>query len=219
MYIVDRYSNSKTNTKSYELLTSDFIFESTFKVDENSIDLENESCVLTREGSMGIFVYNYNDEYFIKWKWLEVNDENEDIENEIMVHTEIGANTYNKVKVIKKDDEFTMYVNNNLYTKQKIKNKLYDYKDKYIYIGSGNPHCVNKNYRWFYGNISDVKIYHSSIEDDDNLYLWYDFKKKTSFKVFDKSGNGNHAEIFETQEDKISKSDEFNKLARPAKII
>ena len=46
-----------------------------------------------------------------------------------------------------------------------------------------------------------------------------DFKKKTSFKVFDKSGNGNHAEIFETQEDKISKSDEFNKLARPAKII
>ena len=85
MYIVDRYSNSKTNTKSYELLTDDFIFESTFKVDEYSIDLGKESCVLTREGSMGIFVFNYNDEYFIKWKWLEVNDEDVEIENEIWV--------------------------------------------------------------------------------------------------------------------------------------
>ena len=66
MYIVDRYANSKTNTKSYESLSGDFIFEATFKVDEDSIDLGNESCVLTREGSMGIFVYNYNDEYFIK---------------------------------------------------------------------------------------------------------------------------------------------------------
>ena len=103
MYIVDRYSNSKTNTKSYELLTDDFIFESTFKVDEYSIDLGKESCVLTREGSM---VFNYNDEYFIKWKWLEVNDEDEDVVNEIMVYTEIGANIYNKVKVIKKDVKF-----------------------------------------------------------------------------------------------------------------
>ena len=123
MYIVDRYSNSKTNTKSYELLTDDFIFESTFKVDEYSIDLGKESCVLTREGSMGIFVFNYNDEYFIKWKWLEVNDEDVEIENEIMVHTKIDANTNNKVKVIKKDDDFIMYVNDNLYTKQKIKYK------------------------------------------------------------------------------------------------
>ena len=135
MYIIDRYANSKTNTKSYESLSGDFIFEATFKVDEDSIDLGNESCVLTREGSMGIFVYNYNDEYFIKWKWLEVNDEDEDVVNEIMVHTEIGANIYNKVKVIKKDDEFIMYVNNRLYTKQKIKYKLYDHKDKYIYVG------------------------------------------------------------------------------------
>lgn len=219
MYIVDRYANSKTNTKSYESLTDDFIFEATFKVDEDSIDLGNESCVLTREGSMGIFVFNYNDEYFIKWKWLEVNDEDEDVVNEIMVHTEIGANIYNEVKVIKKDDEFTMYINNRLYTKQKIKYKLYDHKDKYIYVGSGNPNCVNKNYRWFYGNISDVKIYHSSEETFENMFLWFDFKKNTSFKTYDKSGSGNHGNLFESEEIKSEKSVEFNKLGRPAKIV
>jgi hypothetical protein len=219
VYIVDRYSNSKTNTKSYESLIGDFIFEATFKVDEDSIDLGNESCVLTREGSMGIFVFNYNDEYFIKWKWLEVNDEDEDVVNEIMVYTEIGANIYNKVKVIKKEDEFIMYVNDIFYTKQKIKYKLYNHKDKYIYVGSGNPYCSNKNYRWFYGNISDVKIYHSSEETFENMFLWFDFKKNTSFKTYDKSGSGNHGLIFESENVRSEKSIEFNKVARPAKIV
>ena len=219
MYIVDRYSNSKTNTKSYELLTDDFIFESTFKVDEYSIDLGKESCVLTREGSMGIFVFNYNDEYFIKWKWLEVNDEDVEIENEIMVHTKIDANTNNKVKVIKKDDEFIMYVNDIFYTKQKIKYKLYNHKDKYIYVGSGNPYCLNKNYRWFYGTISDVKIYQSSEETFENMFLGFDFKKNTSFKTYDKSGSGNHGILFESEEIKSEKSVEFNKIGRPAKIV
>ena len=59
-----------------------------------------------------------------------------------------------------------------LYTKQKIKYKLYDHKDKYIYVGSGNPHCVNKNYRWFYGNISDVKIYDKALSASEVTDLY-----------------------------------------------
>ena len=219
MYIVDRYANSKKNTKSYELLTEDFIFESTFKVDDGSIDLGKESCVLTREGLIGIFVFNYNDEYFIKWKWTEVNDENENVENEIMVHTKINTQIDYKVKVIKKDNEFTMFINDKLYSQREIKYKLYDYEDKYIYVGSGNPYCANNNYRWFYGSISDVKIYHSSEETLENMFIWFDFKKNTSFKTYDKSGSGNHGLIFESENVRSEKSIEFNKVARPAKIV
>jgi hypothetical protein len=217
-YIVDRFTNSKTNTKSYELLKKDFIFEATFTMAPNSSE-GLDSCVISREGSMGIFIFNYDGQDFLKWTWREINDNGEVFQNEIFVHDQYDLTLPTKVKVIKKGKNFSLFVNDVLYKKKKITYKLYDYSDSYIFIGAGNPHCINDNHRWFYGDVLDVKVYHSSVEDDENLYLWYDFKKKTSFKVFDKSGNGNHAEIFETQEDKISKSDEFNKLARPAKII
>ena len=39
------------------------------------------------------------------------------------------------------------------------------------------------------------------------------------FKTFDISGNGNHGELYETDEFKYERNIEFNKFARPAKII
>jgi hypothetical protein len=167
---------------------------------------------------MGIFIQEFDGENYIKWVWWETNEKNEEIYNDIFVHTKLNLSTFNTVKVIKKDNQFIMYVNNELYETRTLIHKLYDYKDKYIFIGAANPFCKNNNQCWFYGNIKDVKIYHSSDEIIDNLYLWFDFEKTSNFKTFDKSGNGNHGEKYETMEEKRRQSEEFNKLGRPAKI-
>lgn len=217
-YIVDRYSNSKTNTKSYESLKKDFIFEATFSVPTDGAE-GMESCVVSREECMGIFVFNYNHENFIKWSWYEINEEGDIFQNEIFVHEKYDLSIPTTVKVIKKGKNYTMFINDVLYKKKKITHKPYDYSDKYIFIGTSNPHCLNNNHRWFYGEIYDVKIYDSSVESEENLYLWFDFKKNTSFKTFDKSGNGNHGLLYEPEDVKREKSEEFNEVARPGKII
>ena len=131
----------------------------------------------------------------------------------------INLNKFNTIRVVKNNDEFIVFLNDSWYFNGKIEGKLYDYSDKVIYIGVANPYCENKNECWFSGEISDVKIYNSSNEIIDDLYLWFDFQNNSNFKTFDKSGNGNHGELYETEEFKYEKHIEFNKLARPAKII
>ena len=123
-----------------------------------------------------------------------------------------------KVKIIKTKRTFTMYINDIFY-KEKECGKLYDYSNQTIFIGVANPYSFEENKFWFNGEILEVKIYHNSIETDDDLYLWFDFERNSKFKTFDKSGNGNHGELYETEEFKYEKHIEFNKLARPAKII
>ena len=123
-----------------------------------------------------------------------------------------------KIKIVKTQDKFTMYINDIFY-KDKDCGQLYDYSSQTIFIGVANPYSFEENQFWFSGEIFEVKIYHDSVETDDNLYLWFDFERNAKFKTFDKSGNGNHGELYETEEYKYEKHIEFNKLARPAKIV
>ena len=123
-----------------------------------------------------------------------------------------------KVKIVKTQDRFIMYVNDIFY-QDKSCGQIYDYSNQTIFIGVANPYSSEENQFWFNGEILEVKIYHDSIEIDDNLYFWFDFQRNSKFKTFDKSGNGNHGEHYETEEFKYEKHVEFNKLARPAKII
>ena len=218
-FIIERFTNHKTNTKSYEDLKGDFIFEATFKLKDTKLK-NKEYCVLSREGyNMGIFIQDFNGENFIKWVWWETDENNEQIYNDLFVHRNLDLTILNTIKVIKKDDVFTMYINDELYDTRTIKNKIYDYSDKYVFVGAGNPFCKNNNECWFSGEITDVKVYNTSNEIVEDLFLWYDFKKISNFKVFDKSGNGNHGVIFEPIKLKNKKSKEFNKLGRPAKIV
>ena len=218
-FVINRYTNHKTNTKSYEDLKGDFIFEATFKLTDTKLK-NKEYCVLSREGyNMGIFIQDFNGENFVKWVWWETDEKNEQIYNDLFVHKNLDLTVLNTIKVIKKEDQFIMYINDELYDTRTLKHKIYDYSDKYIFVGAGNPFCKNNNECWFNGEITDVKVYNSSNEIVDDLFLWYDFKKISNFKTFDKSGNGNHGEKYEPVKVKSKKSDEFNKLARPAKIV
>ena len=216
-YFVKNETRNNTNTKKYNLLNDNFIFEAVFKFIPTEDTTQNEYCVVGRSGyNMGIFTQSTD---AIKWCWWEVDDVNEQfLYNDIFINN-IDIENTNKIKVIKNKNTFTVYINEVLYESKEIVHTLYDYSDQMIYVGVANPYSYDSNIHWFNGEIDEVKIYHSDIEIDDNLYLWYDFKNNSKFKTFDKSGNGNHGQLFESDEYKHEKNIEFNKFARPAKII
>lgn len=291
-YYVKNETRNNTNTKKYNLLNGDFIYEATYKPSLEEEFSSDEQCLMGRTGyNMGIFTQKtstLNEEdsvaSSVKWCWFKhVGEEihyddiyfglkdtdNADYtlwwinyikkiapkdmdETTMMGLVNRWAFFYNnldlkyikdkeirewsinfeklrkesqsyigevvKVKIIKTKHTFTMYINDIFY-KEKECGKLYDYSNQTIFIGVANPYSFEENKFWFNGEILEVKIYHNSIETDDNLYLWFDFERNSKFKTFDKSGNGNHGELYETEEFKYEKHIEFNKLARPAKII
>ena len=215
-YFVKKHTSNNTNTKSYDLLNNNFIFEVTFKCIRDNKLKQKEQFVLGRVGyNMGVVIQDNN---YAKFVWWETNDSGEQIYRDIFLD-DIDIFDTNTIKVIKKNNEFIVYLNNMWYDSYPIEHKLYDYSDKMIYIGVANPYCESGNYLFFNGEIIDVKIYNSSNEIIDDLYLWFDFQNNSNFKTFDKSGNGNHGELFESNKIKIEKNIEFNKIARPAKIV
>lgn len=215
-YFIKNHTSNNTNTKSYELLNDDFIFEATFKYIKDKNYTHSEQCIIGRCGyNMGLFI---QDDNYVKWMWWQEGTDGEYIYNDIFMD-DVDINKFNTIKVIKKHDEFIVYLNDSWYFNGKIEGKLYDYSDKTIYIGVANPYCENKNEGFFSGQISDIKIYNSSDEIMDDLYAWIDFKENSNFKTYDKSGNGNHGERFESNDIKEKNSIEYNKFARPAKIV
>ncbi len=216
-FLVKNQTRNNTNTKKYNLLNNNFIIEASFKFIPDESIKSNEYCVIGRSGyNMGIFTQSTD---AVKFCWWEVDENNENHSyHDIFVYP-IDNQQQNKLKIVKHNKTFTLYLNDELYATKEIVNKLYDYSEQSIYIGVANPYSYDENMYWFNGEIYEIKIYHDSVEIDDNLYLWFDFEKNAKFKTFDKSGNGNHGELFETEEYKYQKNIEFNKLARPAKII
>ena len=215
-YFVKNETRNNTNTKKYNLLNNNFIFEASFKFTPIEGNTQNEFCVIGRTGyNMGIFTQSTDS---IKWCWWEVDDVGNYTYHDIFVH-QIDNQEKNKIKVIKSNNTFTLYLNDELYSEKQIINKLHNYSDQTIFIGVANPYSYDDNMYWFNGEIYDIKIYHDEIETSENLYLWYDFENNSKFKTFDKSGNGNHGQFYETEEFIYQKHLEFNELARPAKII
>lgn len=216
-FFVRNETRNKTNIKKYNLLNNDFIFESTFKANVNR-DVNGEYCVIGRTGyNMGIYAQSYSKlDDAVKWCWWELQNGEYIYRDIFMV---IECNQIIKVKVIKKGRTFTLYCNDEIFETKEIIGQLHDYSDQTICIGVGNPYYIEYDSLWFDGDIYDVKIYHDSVETPENLYLWYDFDKNAHFKTFDKSGNGNHGEIYNSPELIRIKGEEFNKVARPAKII
>lgn len=213
-FFVRNETRNKTNLKNYDLLNKDFIFESEFKNESTDNDAHAEYCVVGRTGyNMGIYAQS-NDA--VKWCWWEK-------ENDTLVYKDIFIypidNTKKcKIKVVKKSKTFSVYYNDEFYAAKEI-GELYDYSKQTICIGMGNPYSPENIKFWFIGEIYYVKIYHDSVESDENLYLWYDFERNAHFKTFDKSENGNHGEIYNSPELIKEKNEEFNIFARPAKII
>jgi hypothetical protein len=123
-----------------------------------------------------------------------------------------------KVTVKKVNGFFELFVNDIFYTKKMVGN-IVNINDKTICVAVGDPYKNDGDKMYFNGEIFEVKIFDTSENNNNSLYCWLDFNKKTHFKVFDKSLNGNHAELFESEEFKNKKNIEFNQFSRPPKIL
>ena len=167
---------------------------------------------------MGIYIYNFNDENFIKWVWWEVDNKNNHVCNEIFVHKKYELTNITNVKVIKKGTEFSLYVNSELYETKEIKYELFDYSNKLMYVGVSDPNSVNNNNAWFNGEIYDVKIYDSLDENINTLYIWFDFENSTDLEILDKSGNKNNGILFQQLTKKVKK-DEIEKIKKEIEEI
>jgi hypothetical protein len=217
-YVINRHYDNDLNPESYDLVTNnDFVFEATFKLTSNK-SKTSESCVMSRQGyNMGIYIYHFNDENFIKWVWWEVDEKNNHVCNEIFVHKKFDLTNITNVKVIKKDNEFSLFVNGEFYETKEITNNLFDYADKLMYVGVSDPNGIDNN-GWFNGEIYDIKIYDSIDENINTLYLWFDFENNSVHKIFDKSGNKNDGNLFEELIKKVKK-DEVEKIKREIEEI
>lgn len=122
------------------------------------------------------------------------------------------------VSVVREDSFFKLYVNDIFYYQKKVGN-IVDYSNQTVCIGIDDPYKDKESSLWFNGEIFDVKVYNDSDKSNHTLYCSFDFETKTHFKLFDLSRNGNHAELFETEEFKELKNKEFNTYSRPAKIV
>ena len=84
---------------------------------------------------------------------------------------------------------FTTSVNGNIENSTFI-NKVSDYSNVPLWIGTSNPFVENKNY--FNGTISEFIV-----SNNDGIITDLDFTNVNRFKVWDKSGNGNFAYVEE----------------------
>ncbi len=121
------------------------------------------------------------------------------------------------VSIKKENSMFKMYVNDIFYFEKEV-GDIVDISDKTICIGIDDPYKDSGDIQYFNGELYNLSIYNDSIRSNHTLYCSFDFKTKTHFKLFDLSKNGNHAELYETQEQIHKKNEEFNEVGRPGKI-
>jgi hypothetical protein len=87
------------------------------------------------------------------------------------------------------NNTFTTSVNGDIKTNTLI-NKVSDYSNVPLWIGTSNPFLETKNY--FNGIISEFIV-----SNNDGVITDLDFTNVNRFKIWDKSGNGNFAYIEE----------------------
>ena len=203
-----------------ELLTGDeseFSFCCRIKVDWDNTDLEKTGGVIAFNGQhTGIMIRkNEAGEFFIQVDvWTENKGESEP--SQIFYRLPVGyknewmdvvfsVDQLNKKMVLRVDEKGDVgYVSNEIiYT-----GNIVDYSSSLLWIGCCNAldSCPEED-RWYFtgeiGMMGFITLYLSErqaisffkenlTEFKDNVVSYSDMKKKTYFKVFDKSGNGNH---------------------------
>ena len=90
--------------------------------------------------------------------------------------------------IYKKNESITLETKEGKVTTM-LKGNVADYKDSYLWLGCADNHLHSPDeYKgnWF-GSIKKMRVMAK-----DKLFGDIDFKTKTRYKVYDKSGNGNH---------------------------
>jgi hypothetical protein len=189
-FCVSLFKETKYNTSLKPNLLAD-LFQHSFKIQCKFVAKDNGKIqwIFSKQGIVNSGVYingdklyctlstSPNDIDFSKNETFMIHDFEYDKEYRITYEVNVENNT------------FITSVNGNIKTNTLI-NKVSDYSNVPLWIGTSNPFLETKNY--FNGIISEFIV-----SNNDGVITDLDFTNVNRFKVWDKSGNGNFAYIEE----------------------
>lgn len=189
-FCVSLFKESKHNTSLKPNLLAD-LFQHSFKIQCKFVAEDNGKAqwIFSKQGIVNSGVYINGDKLYCT---LSTSSNDIDFSNNeaFMIHEFEYDKEYELIyEVNVENNEFITILNSDV-KKLKNNNKVSDYSNVPLWIGTSNPFVENKNY--FNGTISEFIV-----SNDDGILTDLDFTKVNRFKVWDKSGNGNFAYIEE----------------------
>ena len=189
-FCVSLFKESKHTTSLKPNLLAD-LFQHSFKIECKFIAEDNGKTqwIFSKQGIVNSGVYitgnklyctlstTSNDIDFTDSEMLQIYDF--EYEKEYTITYEVNV----------ENNIFRTSVNGNIENSTFI-NKVSDYSNVPLWIGTSNPFVENKNY--FNGTISEFIV-----SNNDGIITDLDFTNVNRFKVWDKSGNGNFAYVEE----------------------
>ena len=189
-FCVSLFKESKHNTSLKPNLLAD-LFQHSFKIQCKFVAEDNGKAqwIFSKQGIVNSGVYINGDKLYCT---LSTSSNDIDFSNNeaFMIHEFEYDKEYELIyEVNVENNEFITTLNSDV-KKLKNNNKVSDYSNVPLWIGTSNPFVENKNY--FNGTISEFIVL-----NNDGIITDLDFTNVNRFKVWDKSGNGNFAYIEE----------------------
>lgn len=200
IYLMANYSRNMVSTyRIQELVNDDMEISVTCKPDWKKIieSGQNYTGVVCFNGAhFGILCKVYGDQATISAEvWTE--HEGENVVNEALVYVNRDLdNEWRDIKLVYKKDKMISIETTEGYNEKQLLGKTLDYTNAYMWIGCCDNHQATPlEYQgnWA-GQMKKLHIKGKSLfKGGKGKYFGkYDFKKKTRYKIYDSSGNGNH---------------------------
>jgi hypothetical protein len=189
-FCVSLFKESKHNTSLKPNLLAD-LFQHSFKIECKFVAEDNGKAqwIFSKQGIVNSGVYINGDKLYCTLS-TSPNDIDFSKNETFMIHDfEYNKEYTITYEVNVENNTFITSVNGDIKTNILI-NKVSDYSNVPLWIGTSNPFLETKNY--FNGTISEFIV-----SNNDGIITDLDFTNVNRFKVWDKSGNGNFAYIEE----------------------
>lgn len=189
-FCVSLFKESKHNTSLKPNLLAD-LFQHSFKIQCKFVAKDNgkPQWIFSKQGIVNSGVYINGDKLYCT---LSTSSNDIDFSNNeaFTIHEFEYDKEYELTyEVNLENNEFLTILNSDV-KKLHNSNKVSDYSNVPLWIGTSNPFVETKNY--FNGIISEFIV-----SNNDGIITDLDFTNVNRFKVWDKSGNGNFAYIEE----------------------
>jgi hypothetical protein len=189
-FCVSLFRESKHNTSLKPNLLAN-LFQHSFKIQCKFVAEDNKKTqwIFSKQGIVNSGVYINGDKLYCTLS-TSPNDIDFSKNETFMIHDFEYDKEYTiTYEVNVENNTFITSVNGDIKTNTLI-NKVSDYSNVPLWIGTSNPFLETKNY--FNGIISEFIV-----SNNDGVITDLDFTNVNRFKVWDKSGNGNFAYIEE----------------------
>ena len=193
-YFVANYSRNMVSTYSFkELFQNDITIKTEVKIDWKKIEKEEHSYkgIVSFNGMhFGIMIKVDNGDYLLSAEIWTMNKEGIYVLNDC--YLKLDRNTYDdwrKIKLELKQGKSISLETTEGKRKLELNGKIPDHSTSYLWIGCQDNHrdTPEKHRGNFIGQMKSLQI-----DTSNGMFFDSDFKKRTRYKIFDFSGNGNH---------------------------